>query len=45
MEEDKNNQKEFPKLTLNTKLLNSKPQKIIEEKEKEDLNTPIKITL
>ena len=45
MEEDKNNQKEFPKLTLNTKLLNSKPQKIIEEKEKEDLNIPIKITL
>ena len=45
MEEDKSNQKEFPKLTLNTKLLNSKPQKIIEEKEKEDLNTPIKITL
>ena len=45
MEEDKSNQKEFPKLTLNTKLLNSKPQKIIEEKEKEDLNIPIKITL
>ena len=45
MEEDKSNQKEFPKLTLNTKLLNLKPQKIIEEKEKEDLNIPIKITL